>query len=69
MTNEARELSINELDAVSGGDPKTVKIGPLTITAGEGKLGIGITGVGGFLIDVKTGSAQGNIGKWLGSTT
>lgn len=34
MTNEARELSINELDAVSGGDPKTVKIGPLTITVG-----------------------------------
>jgi hypothetical protein len=40
MTYAARELTADELDLVSGGDVKEVHIGPLTITAGKGVLGI-----------------------------
>jgi hypothetical protein len=49
---EIRELSMNEIDEVSGG--AEVKVGPVHIFIGEGKLGIGfgvaIDGVGGFAI-------------------
>ena len=50
--SDVRELSINEIEQVSGG--ADVKIGPVHILIGEGDIGIGfgvkIDGFGGFAI-------------------
>jgi hypothetical protein len=50
--DEVRELSMDEIEQVSGG--AEVKIGPVTIIVGAKDLGIGfgvaIDGVGGFAI-------------------
>jgi hypothetical protein len=67
MTNAARELTADELDLVSGGDVKEVHIGPLTVTAGKGVLGIRIDGVIGVLgTSGPNGAVEGFIGKHSG---
>jgi hypothetical protein len=67
MTNAARELTADELDLVSGGDVKEVHIGPLTVTAGKGVLGIRIDGVIGVLgTSGPNGAVEGYIGKHSG---
>jgi len=53
-TADVRELSMDEIEQVSGG--AEVKVGPVTIIIGAKDLGIGfgvaIDGVGGFAIGV-----------------
>ncbi len=63
MTNETRELSIDELDEISGGDPSVVTIGPVRIMVGDGNLGLGISGVGGFLVNTGTGAYEASLGS------
>jgi hypothetical protein len=43
--SEIRELSVGELDQVSGG----LDIGPIHVAAGDGVLTVGIFGVGIFI--------------------
>ena len=50
MGNDIRELNINELDRVSGGEITRVDVGPLTIMVGDGKLVLGIQGLGAVSI-------------------
>ncbi len=68
MTNEIRELNIDDLDGVAGGEVHTVSIGPIRITGGDGIFGLGIQGVGGVLINTKTGDAEAGVGKHSWST-
>lgn len=64
VTNEIRELSVDELEAVSGG--ATFSIGPVTIMAGEKDVGIAfgisVRGVGGFAV-LGDGGVCGQLGN------
>lgn len=66
MSDEIRELNIDELDKIAGGT--TVQAGPLRIVGGNGMLAIGIAGVGAIAINTKTGVAAGIIGGKAWST-
>ncbi len=64
VTNDIRELSADELQAVAGG--AIIHIGPVSVIAGEGDLGIAfglsIRGFGGFAITTD-GGVCGQIGN------
>jgi hypothetical protein len=60
-------LTADELDLVSGGGVKKVHIGPITITAGKGVLGIRIDGAIGVLgTSGPNGAVEGFVGKHSG---
>ena len=65
---EIRELSVDELDLVTGGEKNsgtaTVKVGNLVkIEAGNGALLLAVNGVGNVTIDFSEGVISGILGK------
>ena len=57
-----RQLSSRELDMVSGGQQVTVKLGGLTIKAGDGVLAMSVNGEG-FIADQNSGTFCTNSGR------
>jgi len=68
MSSEIRELTLDELDGIAGGEVHTVSVGPIRITGGDGIFGLGIQGVGGVLLNTKTGDAEAGVGHHTWST-
>ncbi len=57
QSNEMRELSIDELDAVSGAGE--IITGVVNVSYGDSQFAIGISGVGAIGVDFKTGQVCG----------
>ncbi|PWB66321.1 MAG: hypothetical protein C3F17_01715 [Bradyrhizobiaceae bacterium] len=63
--DEPRELSIDEIEIVSGGEKARITLGPVSLFAGDGVAGISVRGLGSVWIE-SDGTVCGSSGGKMG---